>query len=472
MGLLELLAASGRRAERNALAYVSLTGPQDEFVRFDDPEAYWVDGNALGKSFAAAWDAIHYCLGTHPYKRKRGGGPVVGLVIGYSYEQMLPLMEKLWFLAPKDRLHSSVGFEPGRGFTGKPPRLVFVDAAGRVIGRIVFATYKAGSKRIAGGQYDFVICDEPPEARVLGEVRPRVFRRRGWLRVLMTPVPGMPDITDLRERIESGRVRSQTVTLTEASCWPKGYPAPWHWQDEIDEYGATLIAAERGMRLRGELRPISEGRWVPAYDPALHMRDVKLRELVGWSLVLGIDHGTTANKQAAVLVAAKPDTAPGKRLRQPRVAFLGEYVAKTATTPEQDARGIRMLLERRGVPLDALDAIVGDVPARAAVRGVVKSNDELRRALAEEYQRPIESVKRIEVPAKGPSSVSDGAYTLNTLFHRGHAVVDTSCRQYDSSLLAFDGDPKHPLKDVWDPGRYAAIRGIGGPLARALVAHY
>lgn len=465
VGPAALFAASSRRGERRAIDYVHLTGPQDEWTRIGDPEAYWVDGNALGKSFAAAWEIIQFLRRKHPHKRKRGGGPVVGLVLGYSYEQMLPLMEKLWFLVPKEELDPTVGFTEGRGFTGKPPRLRL-----RSGDRVVFATYKSGSRRIAGGQYDFVVCDEPPESRVIGEVRPRLLRRRGWLRILMTPTPDMPDITDLRERIASGRVPCQTVTLTEASCWPKGYPSPWHWQDEIDAYAATLLPNERGMRIRGDLRPVVTGRWIHGFDEGRHVRPISVRELVGWRLTLGVDHGTTGRKQAAVLVATRVRYDEAGQ-RRPQARWLAESVSDGFTTTEQDARAIRRMLERRGIPIDALDDIVGDVPVYSQREDVRKTNAELRRALAAEYQRPVSTVRPIGVPNKSHGSLVDTSRGINTLFVRDDALVDPSCPASISALLTFDGDREHPEKDVYDAGRYAATKGTG-PIDRALVAHY
>ncbi len=471
LAALSLLTASAHRAAVGGLEYVHLTGPQEDWVRRDDPEAYWIDGNALGKSFAAAWDAVAYCTGTHPFKKKRGGGPVHGLVIGYSFEQMLPLMEKLWALTPKNRVHPSCGFVEGHGFVGKIPRLIFIDPeTGRITGRITFKTYRGRSAAVAGGQYDFVICDEPPPPSIIGEVRPRVLRKRGWFRVLMTPVPDMPDQTALRELIEAGRVPHQNVHLTERSCWPKGYPAPWHYQDEIDAYALTLLPHERDMRIKGSLRPVVTGRWMHAFDPDRHVTPIRVKELVGWQLALGIDHGTTGRKQAAVLVATRVVTRDGQR--RPQARFLAETVSKGFTTPEHDARAIRTMLERRGIPLDAVDYLVGDVATHSRTRDVSKSNDELRAALAAEYNRPVRTVRRIETPSKGPGSLTDGGRTLNTLYARDDALVDPSCEQTIEANLVFDGDPNHPLKDVWDGGRYATLRGIGGPIDRALVAHY
>lgn len=470
MDALTLLQASSRRGDRRALDYTRLTTPQDDWVRRDDPEAYWIDGNSLGKSFAAAWDAIQFMRGKHPYKkRRRGTGPITGLVIGYSYEQMLPLMEKLWLLAPKDELHPTVGFAEGRGFTGKPPRLLIVDRAGRLIGKLTFATYKATSKRIAGGQYDFVILDEPPPESIIGEARPRLFAKRGWLRILMTPVPDMPPTKGIEERMATGAVPYQRFGLKESNCWPIGAMAPWRWQDEIDRYAATLLPHERDMRINGSLRTYSTGRWIHSFDVDRHVRPVNLRDLVGWTLSIGIDHGTS-RKQAAVLVATQVKYDQQGR-RVPYAAWVDETVSERFTTVQNDAKAIRNMIERNGLLWRNIDHIVGDVPVYSETRAIWKTNKLLRTALCIEYGADPEHFPQIKNADKGPGSVTDGARTINTMFAEDHAVVDPKCVTLRDSFLQVDSK-EHPLKDVFDGGRYGAIRGIGGPLPLALDVRY
>ena len=117
----------------------------------------WRDGNRLGKSFALAWELIHRCRGTHPFKTTHRP-PIRALVISVSLDQIVPLMEAIWMLVPKGELSSKCGFDPGRGITGKPPRLVFESGPGK--GSVIsFATYRQGSTRIAGGEYQVVVMD-------------------------------------------------------------------------------------------------------------------------------------------------------------------------------------------------------------------------------------------------------------------------------------------------------------------------
>lgn len=487
-----LLAESSRRREQRGIDYVSLTKPQQAFVEIDHPRKVWVDGNALGKSYALAVEVVLSILGMHPTWRRRS--PLRVLVLGTSYEQMVPLMEKLWTLIPRQDLDPRCGYEPGRGITGKPPRLVFT--SGRGAGsEIVFATYRAGASRIAGGQYDLVILDEPPPESVYGEVRPRVLAKHGRIILGFTPVPDMPDITYIREHIARRKMERHNVGLAEENCWPVGFPAPWHWQQEIDAYAGDLLEHERGMRIRGDWEPVVSGRLMRDFSESAHVVPVDLADLQGWYLVVGLDHGTAIGKQTAMLVAVK-----GRDTERPEVVYLDEHVNEGFTTPEHDAEGIVDLLNRNGLSYDHVDAWVGDVPTSAKTWDVRKSNEQIRRELAKKLGRNYNTVKPFSEPHKFHGSVMAGARMLNTLFHRritqwpcGHANLDASetcascgrqpvrrpvarirpqCEQFIEACRRFDGDKWHPFKDIFDGGRYAVERAITGQVQRALIARY
>lgn len=463
--VLSLVTASSRRLERSGIDYAHLTPAQRGWMEIDAPEAVWVDGNAIGKSYAVAYQIVAWLRGVRPFasfELLNTPPPVSGLVTGYSYDQMIPLMEKIWHLVPKDEVAPGCGFAEGRGFTGKPPRLILTNGS-----RISFATYRTGSRRIAGGQYDFVVCDEPVEEAVLGEIRPRLLRRRGRLRLVMTPTPDMPDVSHIRERVEAGKLPRWNVGLSERNCWPTGYPAPWHWQHEIDAYAEGLLEHERGMRISGDWSPVVRGRWIRAFMESKHVGEVPLRELTGWTLSLGIDHGTTGKKQAIVLVAVA-----GGATSTPRVVVLDEEVSSGFTTTQDDARSVLRLLRRNRLVWTAVDLWTGDVPALARVEDVRKSNGALRLAIAAELSVPVERLPEIRVPHKGRGSVVVGSRTINALFSRDLAKVRPQCLHFRDALLQFDGHEHHPLKDVYDGGRYAIERAISAPVSQALTAHY
>lgn len=463
---LDLAQASVARHQARPLVHVALTKAQAAFDEIDAPEAAWVDGNAVGKSFELAYLVHRFVRGEHPTMKRRSAGAARVLVMGTSYEQMVPLMEKLWLLACKAELDPRCGFDEGRGITGKPPRLVFTSgpAAGAVI---VFATYRSGARRVAGGQYDLVVMDEPSDEEVFGEVRPRIMRRRGFIRLGFTPVPDMPDQSWIRRRFERGTMVKHTVGMRQENMHPAGFPVPWFWQAEIDAYAANLLDHERAMRIDGSLEPVVRGRWLKAFDASKHVRNVALKDLAGWSLIVGLDHGTADGKQCAVLVAVA-----GGGTSRPKVVFLDECVAEGFTAPEQDAAAILDMLRRNGLMYDSVDEWVGDVPTESRRQNVRKSNEEIRKELAAQLGRPLRSIRPFTVPTKGSNSPSAGCRDINTLFHRDDARVRPCCVRLIASINVFAGDPHDPVKDVLDAGRYAFERGITAPVGPILQARY
>lgn len=480
---LALATASVSRADRCGLAYVALTAPQRAYVSSSAPEAAWVDGNQLGKSYAQAFDILHRARGTHPYATTKRP-PVNIVVISVSFEQIVPLMEKIWLLVPKNEIDPENGFEPGRGITGKPPRIVFVSGPGR--GSVItFATYSQGSTRIAGLTADAIYLDEPPTESMYGEIKPRLMRRRGVLRITMTPTPDMPDQAWYRKKVEKGEVEYFNFGLTAANLRPEGYPTPWLYQWEIDAYEAELLDYEREMRMRGAWEPVVTDRVLQAFSAHRHAREFSIRDLRGkWELGVGMDHGTADGKQCAVLLATK-----GRTTARPRAAFLNERVAEGFTTPEHDAEAVldmlgESLLCRRDLrkAYGFVDFWVGDVPTGSHRLDVSKSNREIRREIARLLDVPMQATKHIDLPKKTRGSGAAGGYgyrLLNTLYSRfdedgtPHATIHASrCQTLIDAHAQFNGDRRHVLKDVLDGGRYIAEKMITGRVLSTLSSRY
>lgn len=460
-------------------AWVCLTLPQAEMLFSEEREALWVDGNQLGKSFEQAVDIVMRCRGRHPHWP--GRAPIEVVCISVSFEQMEPLMRKIWEVVPKDEIDPETAFSPGRGITGKPPRIVFVDGPGK--GSVIkFATYKQGSTRIAGLTADFIVLDEPPEERLYGEIRPRLLRRRGVLRVTMTPTPDMPPQLWYKAKVEAGEVKAYNHGVSEKAMTPgqwvnpevgawlednlrevRPWPRPFMTQAEIDEYERGLLDIEREMRMRGAWSAAVDGRWLPNFEEVRHVRRIRLSDLAGWYVVVGVDHGTQQGKQAAMLVAIQ-----GRGTPRPRVRWLAETYQEGLTKPEDDARAIVKMLASRGLRFDDVDMWVGDVPTGSYRHDVKKSNNDLRRELALYLDLPLARIPAFKVPKKGRNSMTWGVAFLNTLFGRydedgtPHAIVDQSCKMFQRFCLEFDGDKFHTTKDVGDAGRYPVERAVEG----------
>lgn len=457
--------------DRNPLDVATLTYPQVEFAKSTDSVLLWRDGNQLGKSWALAWDLHHRCRGTHPYQEPRRQGLYNAVIASVSYEQMIPLMEKIWLLVPKGEIDPDNGFEPGRGITGKPPRIVYTSGPGK--GAVInFATYAAGAKRLAGSTLDYLGLDEPPEEGFFGEALPRILRRRGIIRVCMTPTPDMPDQQWLRKKVDAGAVRELNFGLQARYLVPEGFPAPWLSQAEIDAYADTLLEHERAMRIEGSWVALTVGRWLKDFD-ADNVVSIRLADIKGWELVVGMDHGTPAGKQCAVLLAVNGGDTP-----RPRVAFIDECVNEGLTSPENDAQGVLDMLARNGFTYDHVDKWVGDVPTENKLYGIHKSNAELRREFAKLLKRPMNLIKFIDTPKKHSLSMTIGYRMLNTLFgrrsfgSRPDAVVDERMVNFIHACYNFKGDTHDPVKDVLDGGRYGVEKAVSPAVMPILSAAY
>ena len=456
-------AAGASQARRDGLAWSRHTVCQAECLEDDAPIVVWRDGNRLGKSRWLAEEALHVARGTHPHWRRRA--PTRVLVIGVSLEQMVPLMAEVWALVPKGELDPRNSHEPGRGITGKPPRLVFVRGPGR--GSVIaFATYRQGATRIAGGGYDLVIMDEPPPQSMYDEVLPRVLTTHGRIRIGFTPTLDMPDMAWMRKLCDAGVISHHNWGLKAEYCLPEGWPAPWNTQEEIDAFEASLLPVHREMRMGRSWEPVLSGRVLAAFWDHNIRRD---EPPPGAILVCGNDHGVQEGKQGAVLVACW-DVASNR----PKAAILGEYVGEGLTRPENDAVGIISMIRSvrlggRSLDYDDVDVWVGDRPAeqrrRASSMIIRKSNSALRRALADALHRPLSAVKWIEEVAKFSGSEISGLELLNSMAGRAeedgtpHLIVWPTCPEWIRFAKEYRLDPHDPRKDIGDAGRYAVERG-------------
>lgn len=468
--VLNIARAGGARVHRRGLDFVRLTIPQRTFLADERPVVLWRDGNQLGKSWALALDIVCRCRGKHPLQAVRRP-PINVLVIGVSFEQMAPLMHKIWEVAPRNELDPKCAYDPGRGITGKPPRLVFASGPGK--GSVIsFATYGQGSKRVAGGTLHVVVMDEPPPEGMFGEVVPRVLKQRGIIRIGMTPTPEMPPQGWLRDKVDAGTVHEHNFGLSAVNCHPEGYPAPWLSQHEIDEYEGMLLPIEREMRMRGSWDPVVLGRMLDAFNEHTHVIDE--RPPAGAFLIVGNDHGVQANKQTAVLAAVED-----RLTSRPRAFVIDETPEGGISTPEQDARAILTMLKRRGLRYDDVDAWVGDRPtaSKSRLRAIRKSNKDLQVELAALLGRKVDEVQKIKAVKKWHGSFSYGMRLLNTMAARHRTDgpdlrVHPRCKRFIEACNVFDGNPHHPLKDVLDGGRYAIETAVSSKAAVSLVARY
>lgn len=451
--------AGSERRERRALALFRPTSPGLRFCRDDADFSLWRDSNQIGKSSLTAHYLIHFCRGTLAELGavQRHRPPVEVLVISVSQEQMEPLHRRIWEQVPKDEIDPKNGFEPGRGITGKPPRIVFRTGPGA--GSVIhFATYRQGSSRIAGFTGHLVVLDEPPPESIYGEVVPRLFRHGGQLKISMTVTPDSPPQDWLRAKVERGEVSETNHGLDLEAVTPIG-GHPWLTQERIDRFVASLLPHERPMRLGLSWEPIvtdrvltNFGEWCLSDAPPPP----------GARLCVGIDHGTQAGKQVAVLSAVAVDDDG-----IPRVWFWDEALSDGETTPEQDAAAILEMLRRNGLQYGDIDEWVGDRETGENKYAVRKTNLDLKRALARRLKLSLEQVAFIHTPSKWSGSVDYGFRLMNAAFGRErdrktvglrYATIHPRLKHFRTACEQWKGARKDKLKDPLDAARYGFER--------------
>ena len=466
------LESSRRKASRrrsNSIADARFTDPQRAFCFDERRLVLWRDGNQLGKSWALAYFVVALAMGLLPVAN-RFRYPIKILVLGYSFAQMDPLLEKLWAILPKDRISPEVQYRTRCGFTGHKNQFVEVFATKRrerKLAIIYFSTYEAGSNAIMGDSVHAVVLDEPPPSDVYGEAVSRITHFNGLLRIGFTPTPKSPPLKYLADQVKAKKIHEHNYGVCEAHCTLRGglVDRPLRTQQQIDEWRDSLLAHEVGMRVNGDWFPKLEGLWLPTFGDH-NIREfrlgVGLGPPAGATLCVATDHGIQSGKQASMLVAVMD----GDTLH-PWVWFIDETSSTGATTEDEDARAILEMLKRNGLTYWDIDEWVGDKPAKGGhTRGRrYKSNARLRRFIARALStsaNPVapEDLKWIDEPEKYPGSVEDGMRTLKSIFaHKraggvGKALVHPRCTRFIEFCRTWRGDPKDPVKDAGDAGRY------------------
>jgi phage terminase large subunit-like protein len=447
-----MLSASAARGRLRPEAYEPVTRAQARWLAMTGKQLLWRAANQVGKSRGLAKKLIQFITASGVYAG-RSAGPVKVLVLSISKEQMEPLHQKLWELLPKDQIDlASTEYVPGFGFRGKPPRITFTAGAGAG-SVIVFATYKQGSTRIAGGTFDVVACDEPLPERVYGEALARTLHGRpGELWITFTPTPDSPPLAYLREKVEAGEVKELHTPLTVENV-TLSTGRPLKTAAEIDAYSKLVLAAERDMRLNGGWEIVTQDRLLDNWGPHCV---APVRLMPGALLAIGVDHGTGAGRQTAALVQLQL----ADRVF-PKVDLLAESRSKGFSTPEQDAEAILTMLRALGLRWEHVDAWFGDRATNFNKSGIRKTNKDLHIHLARLVGVGSDAFPRIEVPNKAGGTVTYGYRLMNAIMGRrdeagvSHFRVNPAALHFRESCDRYNGrNPKDPLKDMLDAVRY------------------
>jgi len=431
--------------------HIKWTAPQGAFLRHVDPTNKPIllrTGNQwLGKSTVGIGDTILRCLGQHPTDPAGQRPPIVAWVISPTNTHSIGIQQKAWALAPKHELAPNQLFDDVKGFRGRYPALRFAN------GSIVhFRTTKQGALTLSGATIDHVLIDELTTPRVYNELRKRVARRNGTIRLTLTPINAPADW--LRELCAQGEVIDLHFKCRAEYCIPEGDDEPLRDpksgrpmdQAWVDEFRASSPEDERPV--------VIDGEWQIEH---------KDRELAGWSdnyvfderkplplfaeYGLGIDYGEASDRSVCVLVGWSPEGGAW---------VLGEWCGDGRTPLLEQAAGIRSLVRRRGLHLRDVRHLVGDINSAGPHGQIGSMNEALTLALGKviaKHRDPATPAGWGLRPAnKRKGSVDYRLRMLNGALSDRRLWVHESCNRLINSMRQFKPGSREAkvLKDPLD----------------------
>ena len=240
-------------------------------------------------------------------------------------------------------------------------------------------------------------------------------------------------------------------------------------QDEINQFEQGLSRVEADMRMGRTRTPRTDTAYFSAWRGELVV-DRQMRDLAGWRVGIGIDHGSSPGSQRAILVAV------GGRGLYSQVHVLDEYRGDGRTETADDARSIIAMLERQGLALADVDQWVGDRAHHGDHRGGKKRNTWLRMSMAQQMgmdtsrrgwsdQLP-QPLRFMRTPRKYDQSVWEGAEILHRLMVQDppRFTVSPQCATLIDDLNSWQWSTSatDPWKHGIDALRYIAVPMVEG----------
>lgn len=419
------------KTHQNPLDFVSFTACQERFLRCTDKLFLLRGGNQIGKTFIGSCEMIFRCLGRHPYK-KVPAPPIEAWVVCHSYSQSLIIQEKIWDLLPKQELMPDVEFVRGKGFRGSgSPVIRFSNGSLVRLRTTGQASAGTGTISMSSGTIDYVWIDEPPGPRVWSELVARIARKRGSLSVTMTPV-GVP-VDYLREMVEAGQVTDIHAPMSLANVTPAGC-RPLLSAEEIESLGSSYLKFDRAVRM--------EGSW-EGYTPDgvifEEFRDELISDLAppdgDWRFVVGIDHGSAAGAQFAILAGVLiPDPNKPKDDKNNYYVYILDEYCSSGAQADVHARGILSMIHRNGLKHTDIHRWTGDRSHRGDRYGGRMSNTMLRSAFEHVLKYPRGRGFRIHTAYKPAYSVYYGCRVLHDLMAKARFQINPKCSTTIKSL--------------------------------------
>lgn len=467
--LLDMLRALEAMEEHVAacpLEYTRWTVPQVEYLSRASRRKMLRTGNRFGKSKVALGDVVYRARKAHPYRPdwNRRRGALHQAIVGVSWDQLIPHMRTFKGMLGRDELASAPNFSFRKGWGKDSPCLVWPDGSS-----VTWKTTGQDELAQAGAEYDHALIDEPCESETYREFDRRVSSRAGDLSIVLTPINAPAPLDWLEELAAEGIVDDMHYRLEERHLrfadtgelrrLPDGTVMDTVW---IEAQEREVLARWRDIILHGEWNEVdTEGVFARSFSPEAHVAAFRLdgKEV----LVLGLDHGTKAFTETAVLLAVD------ERGEYPAVYILDLYEAPENTPPEKDAEAIVAMLGHHGLRWRDLARATGDI-AHHGGRGKLgrKSNAELSYELAkvlglrrhEALAPPIWTAKTGQGAAPRDSVRRGLEWMHRAMIRPGHFTIHPRCVSLIEAIPRFRGGSEDPYGHLVDAVRYGLDQWI------------
>ena len=461
---LRLTRQLAERVDRNPLRWQRWSRPQAEFLRHRAARKMIRTGNRFGKSYVAVADLVYRAERKHPYRPdwNTRPGPVHQWLVTISWRQSVPLQKLLRDMLPEYVIQPK--WDPGKGWGKDSPTLIWPD--GSTIG---IRTMEQGPRAFAGAELDHILIDEPCAAEHFRELERRVITRAGELTLAMTPINAPGDLQWLRDLVAEGvvadlhyRMTVQAFTFEDGSLrtLPDGTLCDEEW---IKEISRNVMKRFRDIVLHGEWDEIvTNGAFDEVFDRGRHLiADLSVvADQRRVKVALGIDHGTQARTETAVLVRVDESG------EYPAVHVLDCVESTEGNAIEDDARGILAMLERNGIGWRDLDHVMGDIPHYGGSRVVKKSNQdlayEIMRQLYPTRSRaglsltpPIRTAKAGKGSGPRGSAMRGISWLHHSMSRRGQFAVHPDAIRVAECIERYVGGSTDPAGHLIDALRYA-----------------
>lgn len=436
--------------ERNPLYAYDPTRGALGFHRCPDANRMFRAPNQVGKTIAGIVEDWWHLTGRHPYRPVNLDHALGYIMIADLDNAYAEFCAKMWAFAPRDQIHPSCRFVPGKGFFYGSRRLIVMRNGRR-------AEFRSGEGPVtgsSGGTAGWLHLDEPPKQGHFYEITARVLATGGPIWMTFTPV-GRP-VEYLRRHVEGdpehGIAPAEPWTqivpkLSVEDCTTVGAGLQVRTQEQIDAQRAKYRGSpEYKQRVEGDWEGASEGRRLPAFTDAHVVDDEQLPKKID-EVRLSTDHGTTVGAQVAYLLGIA-----GKR-----VYLLDEWVGQGNTSSRDDARAMLAMLRRYGLTVHHVAKAFGDVNSAGKNQGGATMNQKLEEAFMEELGLTSPPFP-VRAPRKGSVTAQERA--INTKLLEREWFVHKRCKAWIKSASYYTGK-EEDLKHAMDGARYGVVDLLG-----------